>query len=224
MSERHFELEREFELERVMLFSDAVFAIAITLLVIDIKWPDLPESIAGIDWDRVLGPMNFGFAGFVISFLFISHFWMSHLRVFKLLRKYDTGLLTRNLLFLFFIALFPFTASGLFGHLRPGFLMPLYVYLFNMALVSAAQLNLCRYMFDTKHFLTAEGKKEEKKYIFIQSRNATFAILATVLVVATMNILFPKQWGIACYSTFSSGIFLMIANKKAAKYEPAKLS
>src|SRR6185312_6272512 len=38
-------LEKEFELERMILFTDPVFAIAITLLIIDIKWPALPDNI-----------------------------------------------------------------------------------------------------------------------------------------------------------------------------------
>lgn len=217
-------LEKEFELERVSLFSDAVFAIAITLLVIDIKWPELPETLAGIKWDRALGPTIFSFVGLILSFISIGHFWTQHLRLFKLVVRYDQGLIARNLLCLFFIVTFPFTASGLLGHIREGFLLPLYAYLGNVVLVSAAYLNLCWYAFRPTRFLTVEGKKEEKKYIFIQSRNATFAMLSTVLVVGATNLIIPKQWEIACYSTFSSGIFLVIANKKAAKYEPVKLS
>lgn len=211
-------LEKEFELERVMLFSDAVFAIAITLLVIDIKWPELPERLAGVKWDRALGPTIFSFAGLVLSFLSIGHFWSQHLRLFKLLIKYDQGLIARNLLFLFFIVTFPFTASGLLGHIREGFLLPLYVYLGNVVLVSAAHLNLCWYMLRRKNFLTVEGKKEEKKYIFVQSRNATFAMLATVVVVGIANLVFPEKWYIACYSCALSGLFLSIGNKKAAKH------
>src|SRR5882757_1200093 len=152
MTEKHraISLEKEFELERVSLFSDAVFAIAITLLVIDIKWPDLPEKMAGVAWLNVLLPTLLGFVGFVLSFVFIGRFWSGHLRLFKLLRKYDQGLINRNLLFLFFIVTFPFTAAGLFGHVRSNFLMPLYCYIGNLVLVSAANFNLCRYIFRRK--------------------------------------------------------------------------
>ena len=44
MSEPNNSLHKEFELERMILFSDAVFAIAITLLIIEIKFPELPEN------------------------------------------------------------------------------------------------------------------------------------------------------------------------------------
>src|SRR5882757_7317893 len=113
MKRRFGSLEKkDFELERVSLFSDAVFAIAITLLVIEIKWPELPENAKSIEWDRALGPMAFSFIGFVLSFFFIGRFWQVHLRLFRLIKRYDEGLINRNLLFLFFIVTFPFTASG----------------------------------------------------------------------------------------------------------------
>src|ERR1700744_6089437 len=109
MSTKHHTeaLEKEFELERMILFSDAVFAIAITLLVIDIKWPELPESRAGVDKLQLLKPTIFGFLGFALSFFFIGKSWAIHLRLFRLLRKYDQGLINLNLLFLFFIVIFP---------------------------------------------------------------------------------------------------------------------
>src|SRR5215472_12474826 len=93
-------LEKEFELERVSLFSDAVFAIAITLLVIDIKWPEMPENMAHIQFDRTLGQLVFSFSGFVLSFFLIGRYWTVHLRLFRLVRKYDQGLINRNLLLL----------------------------------------------------------------------------------------------------------------------------
>ncbi len=103
MSNKHHPdtLEKEFELERMILFSDAVFAIAITLLVIDIKWPELPESLAGLDKLHIMKPTIFSFLGFALSFFFIGRAWSIHLRLFRLLRKYDQGLINRNLFFPF---------------------------------------------------------------------------------------------------------------------------
>src|SRR3979490_2943737 len=94
-------LEKEFELERLILFSDAVFAIAITLLVIDIKFPELPEKrVEGKTLD-LLSHTILSFAAFALSFFFIGRSWSLHLRLFRFLRKYDQGLINRNLLFLF---------------------------------------------------------------------------------------------------------------------------
>jgi len=212
--------EKEFELERISLFSDAVFAIAITLLVIDIKWPELPEYSVVTQWDRMLGPTVFSFAGFALSFYFIGRFWQVHLRLFRLVRQYDAGLISRNLLFLFFIVTFPFTASGLFGRLRSDFALPLYVYLANLVLVSAANFHLCRYVFHIKSHLSVEGESAEKKYFYMRSLYSTYAMLAMVSVVIIVSLIFPGRMEIIGPSCAIGGFFLRIANKKANKLRP----
>lgn len=220
---KHFDPldEKDFELERISLFSDAVFAIAITLLVIDIKWPELPENVTHIKWDETLAPTIFSFIGFVLSFFFIGRFWQVHLRLFRLVKQYDEGLIQRNLLFLFFIVTFPFTASGLFGHLRNDFVLPLYLYLANLVLVSAANYHLCRYIFHVKPYLGLEGEAGEKKYFYVRSLYTTVAMLAMVLVVVIVTLVFPGKMQIIGPSCGVGAIFLRIANKKSDKLKPA---
>lgn len=85
--------------ERVVFFSDAVFAIAITLLVLEIKPPHLEELN-----ERALGHALLGlfpkFIGFVISFMITGLMWIEHHRIFRYIKDYDAGLLWRNLLLL----------------------------------------------------------------------------------------------------------------------------
>src|ERR1700752_1138234 len=117
-------LHREFELERMILFSDAVFAIAITLLVIEIKFPELPEGHGSpVDLFTMFRPTLKHFAGFLLSFFFIGMSWAKHLKMFRYLKAYDNGVIWRNLLSLLFIVIFPFTASGLM-HVSPSFPFP----------------------------------------------------------------------------------------------------
>jgi uncharacterized membrane protein len=212
--------KKDFELERVSLFSDAVFAIAITLLVIDIKWPELPEDRVMTTWDPALWPMAFSFVGFILSFYFIGRFWQVHLRLFRLVKRYDEGLIHRNLLFLFFIVTFPFTASGLFGRLRSDFALPLYIYMANLMLVSAANFHLCRYIFHVKPYLGVEGQNEEKKYFYVRSLYSTYAMVGSVGVVLVVSLIFPKRMEIIGPSCASAGIFLRMANKKSNRIRP----
>jgi uncharacterized membrane protein len=92
--------------ERIVFFSDAVFAIAITLLAIEIRPPeaeigaavDIPALILAL-WPRMLA--------FLLSFLIIGVSWISHHRLFRMLRRYDYRMVLLNLLFLMFVAFLP---------------------------------------------------------------------------------------------------------------------
>ena len=109
--ELHNELKKEFQLERLILFSDAVFAIAITLLVIEIKVPEIHENISDKALLHSLGHLVPKFLGFIISFMLIGLYWTIHHRMFGFVTAYDRRLLVLNLIFLFFIALMPFSTG-----------------------------------------------------------------------------------------------------------------
>jgi uncharacterized membrane protein len=100
-------------LERVVFFSDAVFAIAITLLAIDVRLPDLPAGLSDaslLEALRLVAPSAFAF---VVSFVVIAAFWIGHLRTFRVILRTDGRLIGLNLAFLFFIAALPFPTSVL---------------------------------------------------------------------------------------------------------------
>jgi uncharacterized membrane protein len=222
MSHKHpsTAIEREFELERVALFSDAVFAIAITLLIIDIKWPE-GEHMAGESMWKHIQPMFMSFAALVISFFFIGRFWSLHLQLFRMLKKYNQGLIKRNLFFLFFIVTFPFTAAGIAGHVRENFLLPLYLYFINVTAVSAAHFILCRYIFRGKSALSVEGFDAEKKYFYMRALYTTLALICSLVVLIIVDISFDGRVEYVTLAPASIAIILMIARKKIKKYKPA---
>lgn len=99
---------REFEtrqLERLIFFSDAVFAIAITLLVLDLR---LPDNSGGVLDFSAMGPKLFGFA---LSFAVIGAYWLYHHVLFGRLLKEDLLLRIVNLIFLASIVFLPFPTS-----------------------------------------------------------------------------------------------------------------
>ncbi len=99
-------------LERITLFSDGVIAIAITLLVLDIRLPDVPLGSGSALRDALLG-LGPKYLAYVMSFLVVGSFWVGHLQKFRLIRRYDAGLIWLNLLFLMTIGFVPFASSVL---------------------------------------------------------------------------------------------------------------
>ncbi len=98
-------------LERLVFFSDAVFAIAITLLVLEIRVPELPhgESTAELP-RRVLGLWPEALA-FVVSFLVIGLYWSRHHQLYHYIVRFDGRLLWLNLLVLLCVAFLPFPTA-----------------------------------------------------------------------------------------------------------------
>jgi uncharacterized membrane protein len=100
-------------LERLIFFSDAVFAIAITLLALEIRLPAGAGSYDDVRLHAQLVGMWQEYLAFMISFLVIGTFWMAHHRKFKLIVRYDGRLMMLNLLLLMVIAFIPFPSSVL---------------------------------------------------------------------------------------------------------------
>lgn len=103
--ERQHGPEKGLQFERVVFFSDAVFAIAITLLVLDLKLP--PGSHGVVDL-ATIGDKLFGFG---VSFMAIGLYWLRHHRLFGGLQADDVWVRIFNLAFLASIVFLPFPTS-----------------------------------------------------------------------------------------------------------------
>ncbi len=106
--------EEQLGLERLVFFTDAVMAIAITLLAIDLKVPEVDPANAVAELPGQLSAMGSHLTSFFVSFIVIGIYWINHHRHFRYIIRYDNRLLLLNLMFLFFIACMPFLA-GLLG-------------------------------------------------------------------------------------------------------------
>ena len=98
-------------LERLVFFSDAVFAIAITLLALEIRLPALGEELTNRQLLEALLMIWPKYLSYAISFLVIGSFWMGHHRKFRFILHYDTNLLLLNILLLMGIAFIPFPTA-----------------------------------------------------------------------------------------------------------------
>ncbi|HEV2311020.1 MAG TPA: TMEM175 family protein [Acidimicrobiia bacterium] len=103
--------------DRAFAFSDGVFAIAITLLVLNFKVPHLSGPNVGRQLVHALEKERNVLIGFVISFYVIARFWLTHHRLSLRLRRVDGRFLTINLVLLSFIVFLPFPTEvlGLYG-------------------------------------------------------------------------------------------------------------
>jgi uncharacterized membrane protein len=105
MEASHVPAKESVEFARVAAFTDGVFAIAITLLVLSLEVPDgLAESELG---DYLVDSWGQLFAYF-LSFAVIGRYWLSHHELFGLLRRVDQRLIVLNLVYLSMIVLIPF--------------------------------------------------------------------------------------------------------------------
>ncbi|RTL64098.1 MAG: DUF1211 domain-containing protein [Pseudonocardiaceae bacterium] len=91
--------------ERLSFFSDAVVAIAITLLAIELPVPQGDTDAAFL---HSLGEESFAYITFLISFIAIANHWAAHHRVFRYVGRADRGLVLLNLVWLLLIVLTPF--------------------------------------------------------------------------------------------------------------------
>jgi uncharacterized membrane protein len=101
--------------QRIEAFSDGVFAIAITLLILDLRIPAREGSDAAGLLNAILALWPSYFA-YVLSFTVIGIYWANHHYLFKLFAKTDHGLNLLNLLLLMFIAFLPFPTHVLGTH------------------------------------------------------------------------------------------------------------
>jgi uncharacterized membrane protein len=103
---------------RLEAFSDGVFAVAVTLLVLDIRPPADAETSNGL-W-RALGDLWPHYAAYAVSFLIIGIVWVNHHAVMGLIARVDRGLSFLNLLLLMTVALIPFATALLAEYLTHG--------------------------------------------------------------------------------------------------------
>jgi len=108
--------ERAFDYDRTVALSDGVFAIALTLLVLNIAVPNLAPSQHSQLGRRLLDHGG-EFVSYAISFAVISVFWIRHHVFFRGLARIDTRLTLLNLTYLAFVAFVPYPARllGVYG-------------------------------------------------------------------------------------------------------------
>jgi uncharacterized membrane protein len=176
--------------ERLEFFSDAVFAIALTLLVIDLRVPEGGDDTAS---GEIIAELVPGFLAYALSFLIIALNWMGHHRKFQVIERWDTRFIWLDFLLLFLIAFVPFPTSLLSDH--AGEVPAVVLYASVVGLLNLVQLAMWRYAY--RHGLMRDDV-DEQLYRYV-SRS-----LLEVPAVFGLSIVIALVWdaSIAMYSWF----------------------
>ncbi len=102
---------RLLETNRIEALSDAIFAVAMTLLILSIDIPDIPQWKAGAELGQKLLAMIPTFFTFALSFILLAVFWSIHLKQFESIKKIDEKLAWMNIFLLLFVVFVPFSTS-----------------------------------------------------------------------------------------------------------------
>jgi uncharacterized membrane protein len=169
-------------LERMIFFSDGVFAFAMTLLIIDVHLP------AGTEVDNlgsVLISLWPNYLAFLISFFVITLYWISHIRLFRKIERCDWTLIWLNSFQLLFIVIIPFSTSVI-----SLVLCPLSVIIYAIFMACAGYMSIILRIYATHHH-----RLVNKKY---GSRDIKIDVILALIAPIFFNI---SIW-IAFFSVF----------------------
>ena len=215
--------KQDFQVERLAFFSDAVWAIAITLLVIEFKTPRITETSTVQDVLQQVFDLKYHFIALLISFVLITVYWMQHHRIFKYIHDYNTPIIIANMCVLFPIIFFPFTTTFMSESMATVFRNPenatVYFLGINIFLLNNFFAMLASYIF---YWITMvkykkmsyEMPKQEKIKITLHSLSG--AVLFAAMFVTT---LFSKNIFVYDLVVCPILIIFMILRKKYIKPE-----
>lgn len=98
---------------RIEALSDGIFAIVMTLLILEIRVPDLPRTAPNVEVVPSLLALWPKFASYIVAFASLGVFWVAHHTMYHVIRRADRTLLWLNIVFFMFVSLLPFSTSVL---------------------------------------------------------------------------------------------------------------
>jgi len=146
--------------QRIELFSDGVFAILLTLLVINIDIPFLADTSVPTILDGLMRTLPH-LLSFAFSFFTLAVFWVNHHHFFSVLSRTDWVLLWHNMHLLFWLALVPFTTAFLGEY--PDVPLVAAIYAVNLALAAAAFTLMTRHALFHGCFTKSETPEAERR-------------------------------------------------------------
>lgn len=169
---------------RIEAFSDAVMAIIVTLLVLELKVPELAETFSSAEALTSLGHLMPKFLSFAMSFLVVAIFWVNHHHFFHRLKHSDRTMLWTNNLLLFWLCFIPFPTAFLGEH--PFEMIPIMLY--GLVLLLAALSFVVMHHHAYRHNLFHDNIS--KKFLHRENVRSLFApiLYLTAIISAWFSI------------------------------------
>ncbi|MGZ5134501.1 MAG: TMEM175 family protein, partial [Flavitalea sp.] len=176
-----------FQFGRLSSFSDGVFAIAITLLIIEIKVPVLHRA-TNEALLHSLSEMSLKFFGFIISFAIVGHYWSVHHRIFGYIERYNTRFIWINLAYLCSVVFLPFS-SGMMGEYSSDLhlYVPYAVYVFNICLTGLMNLWLWLYISNPKKLYLTHNLSKARRRLGVYRSLVIPVVFIISLLVSFLN-------------------------------------
>jgi uncharacterized membrane protein len=182
------------EFSRLLAFSDAVFAIAMTLLVVGIAAPSLSDGSDVGELADALNDLTSNFVSFFISFAVIGRYWAAHHQFYAGVARIDRRMMGINLVYLAFIAFLPFPTVLLGTYFENPLSVALYAVM--VAIVSGLEVVLFRHAH--RAGLLREAMPEEVyRWGVIQSLSPVFFFIASVPLAFLNTALAVAFWFLA---------------------------
>jgi uncharacterized membrane protein len=169
-------------LGRVLALSDGVFAIAMTLLALDLRIPDVSNK----DLPHALADNAGAYLAFLLSFFVISRYWLNHHRMFRHIVRVDGGMMRINLLLLLVVAALPFPTAVLSNHGNTTAGVVLYA----SSVVAATLLLGALWLWAGNHSLTAVTMPRRATY---DEASVSFVIAVVFLISIPVAFVVPSE-------------------------------
>lgn len=178
-----------------MFFSDGVFAIAITLLVLEIKVPERDAVASGPALLHAIGALTPKFFAFALSFLFIGYYWYMHHTMFRYIRRSDGRLILFNLILLLCVAFLPFPVA-LFGSFHR-YLPALVFYAASMAVTGIVQSIFWEYVSRGRRLVDATLDRYTVRLVRLR-----LLALPAFFAIYTPAVFFNEKYALFCAVPF----------------------
>lgn len=177
--------------DRVVAFSDAVFAFAATLLVLKIDLPQGVQPEVFQNFSSLVLQLLPSYTVNIISFLVIGYYWLNHHAIFALIKKFNGTLVWFNMVFLIFISFLPFPVD-LHGD-YPTVPVVVVFYSASLAIVGYLQAGIWWYA-SMRHLISSDLTKRERNYYLAQNLIAPVVFTLSIPLVLVHPLLAQVSW------------------------------